>query len=207
MKLFEKKYKIVSLCNGELFGLDEKENFLSTKWTRYRTYRFKQQAECAKIRLEGGYDKIFIYACSVKPKDLDDRIRIVDELQKLGYVNSTTFDSHQKYIFTTTDGGIYSTDNDEVAKLTRSYDWLYGIYCSENVDLFLYIAAMNDRNDYMQWFSNKIFDSDGNEMPEDKIICSEEKIDTFLDINNLPNTYEKMDIKEVIKMLKDEKKL
>jgi hypothetical protein len=207
MKLFEKKYKIVSLCNGEWFGLDEKENFLSTKWTRYRTYRFKQQAECAKLRLEGGYDKIFIYACSVKPKDLDDRIRIVDELQKLGYINSTTFDSHQKYIFTTTDGGIYSTDNDEVAKLTRAYDWLYGIYCSENVDLFLYIAAMNDRNDYMQWFSNKIFDSDGNEMPEDKIFCTGEKIDTFLDINNLPNTYEKMDIREVIKMLKDEKKL
>jgi hypothetical protein len=66
---------------------------------------------------------------------------------------------------------------------------------------------MNDRNDYMQWFSNKIFDSDGNEMPEDKIFCTGEKIDTFLDINNLPNTYEKMDIREVIKMLKDEKKL
>ena len=98
MKLFKKKYKIVSLCNGEWFGLDEKENFLSTDWTRYRTYRFKQQAECAKIRLEKDYDKIFIYACSVKPKDLDDRIRIVDELQKLGYVNSTFFDSHQKYI-------------------------------------------------------------------------------------------------------------
>ena len=122
MKLFKKKYKIVSLCNGEWFGLDEKENCLSTKWTRYRTYKFKQQAECAKLRLEHDYDKIFKYACSVKPKDLNDRIRIVDELQKIGYVNSTTFDSHQKYIFTTTDGGIYSTDNDEVAKLTRDYD-------------------------------------------------------------------------------------
>ena len=128
-------------------------------------------------------------------------------MQKIGYVNSSTFDSHQKYIFTTIDGAIYSTDNDEVANLINIYDMLYGIYCSENVDLFLYIAAMNDRNDYMQWFSNKIFDCDGNKIPEHKIFCNGEKIDTFLAINNLPNIYEKMNIDEVIKMLKNEKKL
>jgi hypothetical protein len=111
----------------------------------------------------------------------------------MGYKPSSTIDMKQKYIFTTQNGIYYSTNNyhiEDMGKESRMiYDSIYGIYCCDNDDLFLAIAAMNDRNDYMQWFYCEVFDCDGKQLPHHVFLCDQETLEMFGQVNNSPNTY------------------
>jgi hypothetical protein len=69
----------------------------------------------------------------------------------------------------------------------------------------LAIAAINDRNDYMQWFYNKLYDYNGNRLPDHQFLCDMETLEKFGWVNNSPNTYKsgvhhKMNIESIVKM-------
>ena len=88
-------------------------------------------------------------------------------------------------------GVFYSTNNKHVEKISigNYYDSLYGIYCGDNDDLFLAIAAMNERNDYMQWFYSEVCDCNGNQLPNHIFLCDQDTLERFGWVNNSPNTY------------------
>ena len=88
-------------------------------------------------------------------------------------------------------GIFYSTNNKQVEKISigNYYDSLYGIYCGNNNELFLAIAAMNERNDYLQWFYSWVYDSDGSKLPNHIFLCDQDTLENFGQVNNSPNTY------------------
>lgn len=198
MALF-KRYRVVKVTDN--FYTVQKRKFF--KWESVNVFYCKLQAECEVMRLEKKNSNLFTHYCSVKPKD---KVRVLNTLCKMGYNPSSTFDMEQKYIYTTQNGYIYSTNNDKVSKiLPNEYDTLYGLYCCGNDDIFLAIAAINDRNDYMQWFYCEEFDCLGNKLPDHQFLCDQETLEHFGWVNNSPNTYKsgihkKMDVKSIIKM-------
>jgi hypothetical protein len=189
MKWF-KKYKIEKVSD-KFYAI--KQRMFPWKWETVDCYFNKYQAECELLRREKAlkYDTLFRHYCYVKPKD---KIAVVEKLCNIGYKPSMTFDIEQKYIFTSQNGLYYSTNNpyldtfgDEETRMV--YDKLYGIYCADNDDLFLAIAAVNDRNDYMQWFYSEVYDCDGNQLPHHVFLCNQETLEKFGWINNSPNSY------------------
>jgi uncharacterized pyridoxamine 5'-phosphate oxidase family protein len=184
-----KKYKINKINDTSYNVLKRKYLW---KWEVVGTYINKYQAECALHRFERKNENLFTHFCAVKPKNKE---HVIEELKKMGYVTSSTFNLNQKYIFTTQNGYIYSSDNNDIDKLTiNKYSSLYGIYCSDNEDVFLAIAATNDRNDYMQWFYKETYDYFNKPTIINKFKCYYEK---FGDLYNIYN-YKKMDIDNII---------
>lgn len=201
MKWF-KKYKIVEITNT--FYAIVRRKFLC-KWEVVDTYTNKHQAECAlhRIMKDIKADTLFTHYCSVKPTDKDN---VIYNLKKMGYIPSLTFDFEGKYWYTSQSGLIYSTNNDNVARLMpNEYDNLYGIYCCDKDDIFLALAAINDRNDYMQWFYSMVYDCNGNRLPDHQFMCDQDTLEKFGWVNNSPNTYKsgvhhKMKVESIIKM-------
>ena len=204
MKLF-KKYKIEKISDTHYCVKRRKFPF---KWVTVETYSNKHQAECALIRIDKTrndivYGCIFTHYCSVKPTNKD---YVIYNLKKMGYIPSVTFDFESKYWYTSQSGIIYSTNNDNVARLIPNvYDNLYGIYCCDKDDIFLAIAAINDRNDYMQWFYAEVYDCDGNRLPDHQFMCDQDTLERFGWVNNSPNTYKsgvhrKMTVASIVKM-------
>lgn len=199
MKCF-KKYKIEKIDDRYCV----KRRKFPCKWVTVETYSNKHQAECALIRIDKTRnDCIFTHYCSVKPTNKD---YVINNLKKMGYIPSLTFDFESKYWYTSQSGLIYSTNNDNVVRLTHNiYDILYGIYCCDKDDIFLAIAAINDRNDYMQWFYCEVRDCNGNRLPDHQFLCDMETLEKFGWVNNSPNTYKsgihrKMTVESIIKM-------
>jgi hypothetical protein len=199
-----KKYKIEKIDN--LYYVKRRK--FPFKWVTVETYINKHQAECALIRIDKTrndivYGCIFTHYCSVKPTNKE---HVIYNLKKMGYIPNLTFDFEAKYWYTSQSGLIYSTNNDNVERLTPNiYDNLYGIYCCDNDDIFLAIAAINDRNDYMQWFYNEEYDYNGNRLPDHQFMCDQDTLERFGWVNNSPNTYKsdvhyKMDVESIIKM-------
>jgi hypothetical protein len=200
MKWFE-KYNIEKIDN--LYYIKKRK--FPCVWVTVETYTNKHQAECAlhRIKKDIKSDILFTHYCSVKPTNKDN---VIYNLKKMGYIPSLTFDFEGKYWYTSQHGIIYSTNNDNVARVTPNiYDKLYGFYCCDNDDIFLAIAAINDRNDYMQWFYNKLYDYNGNRLPDHQFLCDMETLEKFGWVNNSPNTYKsgvhhKMNIESIVKM-------
>ena len=200
MKCF-KKYKIEKIDG---FYCVKQRKFLC-KWVTVKTYNNKHQAECAlhRIKKDIKSDILFTHYCSVKRTNKDN---VIYNLKKMGYIPSLTFDFEGKYWYTSQSGLIYSTNNDNVERLTPNiYDNLYGIYCCDKDDIFLAIAAINDRNDYMQWFYCEEYDCNGNRLPVHQFLCDMETIVKIGWVNNSPNTYQsgiyrKMKVEGIIKM-------
>ena len=203
MKRF-KKYKIEKI--DDLYCVKQRKFFC--KWVTVETYSNKHQAECALHRIEKDIksDILFTHYCSVKPTNKE---YVIYNLKKMGYIQSITFDFESKYWYTTQNGFIYSTNNDNVNRLTHNiYDNLYGIYCCDKDDVFLAIAAINDRNDYMQWFYNWVYDYNGNILPDHQFMCDQDTLEKFGWVNNSPNTYKsgihrKMNVGNIFKMFCD----
>lgn len=204
MKMF-KKYKIEKISDT-LYCVKRRK--FPCKWVTVETYSNKHQAECALIRKDKTrndivYGCIFRHYCSVKPTNKDN---VLYNLKKMGYIPSITFDFEGKYWYTSQSGLIYSTNNDNVARLMPNvYDNLYGIYCCDKDDIFLAIAAINDRNDYMQWFYCEVRDCDGNRLSDHQFMCDQDTLERFGWVNNSPNTYKsgihhKMKVESIIKM-------
>lgn len=195
-----KKYKIVNI-NHTRYDI-MKRNFMC-KWEKICTYKNEYQAKCVLHKLNNNTFKLFTHYCCVKPTN---KKYVIENLEKIGYIPSCTFDSNQKYIYTSQNGYIYSTNNDDISKLKpNNYDTLYGIYCSNMDDLFLSIAAINDRNDYMQWFYTKVFDYKMRPLPNHNFKCDQETLEKFGWVNNSPNSYKrelhnKMSVENIIEM-------
>lgn len=117
---------------------------------------------------------------------------IREEIEKMGYRNCAEpkFDFRQlklvnredRYLRCSSD--ILDTISDE--DLREVLDFEPGIIeCGGNVELFLAIAAINDENDYMQWFkssndnSHYKCSSEKNQNTEDKKLSLEEIIAKF----------------------------
>jgi hypothetical protein len=205
MKWF-KKYKIVKISDIHYDIMKRKCLF---EWEVYRSFINKHQAECTLYRLNSRFSPVFTHYCSIKPKNKE---YVIDQLIKMGYITSCTFDARQKYIYTSQNGYIYSTNDDNISKLTANkYDTLYGIYCSDMDDLFLAIAAINERNDYMQWFQNKVFDFNMCPLPDHRFLCDQDTLEHFGWVNNSPYSYtngihNKMSIESIIEMFYEKEK-
>lgn len=197
-----KKYKIVKISDTHFKIM---KRYFLWKWTLERTCNNKYQAECALYRLNSKtkFKEAFSHYCSLKPTN---KRYVIHNLKKMGYIPSCTFDIEQKYIYTSQNGYIYTTNDENVARIApNSYDILYGLYCSDKDDLFLAIVAINDRNDYMQWFHNTIFDFNMCPLPNHRFLCDQETLERFGRVNNSPNTYssgihKKMSVESIIEM-------
>ena len=203
MKCF-KKYKIEKIDDRYCV----KRRKFPCEWVTVETYSNKHQAECALIRIDKTrnditYGCIFTHYCSVKPTNKE---HVLYNLKKMGYIPSLTFDFRGKYWYTSQSGLIYSTNNDNVARLSpNEYDNLYGIYCCDKDDIFLALAAINDRNDYMQWFYCEEYDCNGNRLTDHQFMCDQDTLERFGWVNNSPNTYKsginrKMRVESIVKM-------
>ena len=183
MELF-KKYKIEKISEN-IYRVKRRKHLW--KWVTVHDFINKKQAECAIIRLEKNKSP-FMHYCCVKSKNREHTVYM---LKKMGYIQSLTFDIRQKYIYTSMNGIFYSTDNKHIEKISigNHYDSLYGIYCGDNDELFLSIAAMNERNDYMQWFYSWVYGGDGNQLPNHIFLCDQDTLAKFGQVNNSPNTY------------------
>ena len=182
MKWFN-KYKIEKISDT-LYCVKRRK--FPCKWVTVETYSNKHQAECAlhRIKKDIKFDTLFTHYCSVKPTNKD---YVINNLKKMGYIPSLTFDFEAKYWYTSQNGIIYSTNNDNVERLTLNmYHNLYGIYCYDKDDVFLAIAAINNRNDYMQWFHIMMCDRNGKWLPYHQFMCDQDTIEKFRCVNNTP---------------------
>lgn len=191
-----KKYKINKI-NDTCYTIVKRKGLW--KWLVKETYDNKYQAECALHRLEKKFSNVFTYYCSVKPTNKE---YVIDSLKKIGYIPSCTFDSKEKYIYTDRNGYIYSTNH------KTTCDVLHVPYCLDNDNLFLAIAAINDRNDYMQWFENKVFDFNMCPLPNHRFLCDQNTLAHFGWVNNSPYTYtngihNKMTVESIVEMFCD----
>ena len=82
----------------------------------------------------------------------DNSKETFDWLLRFNYYPSKTYSPDDHYIFTA-GNLIYSTSNPYIVKIEcGTNDSLYGIWCSDNIDMFKAIAALNDRTDKYQYF-------------------------------------------------------
>lgn len=65
------------------------------------------------------------------------------------------------------------------------------INCIGNPQLFKAVSAMRSDSDYMQWFTCKVKDGLGNELPDSWVLCTQKTLQDFGWVNNSPNTYGK----------------
>lgn len=202
MKWF-KKYKIVKVSDNHYDIMKRK---CLWKWEVDRTYTNKYQAECSLHRLNNNTN-VFTHYCYIKPTN---KQYVIDSLMKMGYIPSGAFDARHQYIYTCTNGYIYSSDFDSITLNGYEIVLLYGINCSDNDELFLAIAAINERNDYMQWFQNKVFDFNMCPLPNHRFLCDQDTLEHFGWVNNSPYSYtngihSKMSIESIIDMFHEKR--
>lgn len=65
------------------------------------------------------------------------------------------------------------------------------INCIGKPQLFKAVSAMRSDSDYMQWFTCKVKDGLGNELPDSWVLCTQKTLQDFGWVNNSPNTYGK----------------
>lgn len=85
--------------------------------------------------------KKFTHSCFVRVDDKDKRQELINWLKEIGYQN-LPFLWDSVFIATDLQGYIWLTDANRGG----------AIDCGTNLDLFKAIAAINDEDDYMQWF-------------------------------------------------------
>lgn len=78
------------------------------------------------------------------------------DLERLGYIRSSTFNEEDLSIFTTSTH-YYSSNNIQPLCPDKYCENVlpYGIICDRNMSLFLAIAALTDEDDHHQWFVDK----------------------------------------------------
>lgn len=104
-----------------------------------------------------------------------------EKLEKLGYKNKY----HKQDIYY---NGLHIGEGLIVSTCSHIYG---GIDCEENEALFLAIAALRYGNDYMQWFTCKVRDGKGNDLPDSWVLCTQKTLQDFGWVNNSPNSYGK----------------
>ena len=65
------------------------------------------------------------------------------------------------------------------------------INCIGNDALFQAVTAMRSDSDYMQWFTCKVKDGLGNQLPDSWVLCTQKTLQDFGWVNNSPNSYGK----------------
>lgn len=101
---------------------------------------------------------------------------IRDHLERLEYKKSQTFHDEDPYIWTTSIGYYYSTNNPYLKTIPFGEEYLpYGICCKDDIWLFYAITSLRDDTDKGQWYT----DGNGNW----------EKIDN----SDLPSRYMQME--------------
>lgn len=63
------------------------------------------------------------------------------------------------------------------------------IDCRSNPQLFKALTSVRTDSDYMQWFTCKVRDGKGNDLPDSWVLCTQQTLVGFGWINNSPNTY------------------
>ena len=125
--------------------------------------------------------------------------KLRNKLKKLGYKPSLSVNIKEPYLWTNKDG-IYFSSHNHLSREKGECITLYGIFCQGDEDLFLALAALNESNDYMQWFVDKrgVF-----------VQCKHRQIQEFVDIAAI-NGYDiggdwlrKATVEEIIEHFKD----
>lgn len=126
-------------------------------------------------------------------------------LEKLGYKRGYHTYPSGNCIFTK-DGFDYPYVTEAVLN-----DYPNAMDCRNNPALFQAVTAMREDSDYMQWFTCKVKDGLGNQLPDSWVLCTQKTLQDFGWVNNSPNTYgkntpyHKATIDEIIKRFtKDE---
>lgn len=65
------------------------------------------------------------------------------------------------------------------------------INCIGNDALFQAVTAIREGSDYMQWFTCKVKDGLGNQLPDSWVLCTQKTLQDFGWVNNSPNSYGK----------------
>lgn len=104
-----------------------------------------------------------------------------EHLEKLGY----------KFINLSWDGKYIFTSKDKSEAYYANGSEFGHIDCIGNPQLFQAVSAMRDDSDYMQWFTCKVKDGLGNELPDSWVLCTQKTLQDFGWVNNSPNTYGK----------------
>lgn len=65
------------------------------------------------------------------------------------------------------------------------------VNCISNDPLFQAVTAMRDDSDYIQWFTCKVKDGLGNQLPDSWVLCTQKTLQDFGWVNNSPNSYGK----------------
>lgn len=88
----------------------------------------------------------FTTSCFVRVKDPEKRKKLTEWLESIDYEYSF---GHRQ------DGDIVQSLYISGQYAQYSQEWCAsGIDCGDNIELFKALAAMNDENDYQQWFFN-----------------------------------------------------
>lgn len=78
------------------------------------------------------------------------------KLEELGYKPSLSVNIKEPYLWTSENGIYYSSCNN-LSQEYGEYIGPYGIFCKDDEDLFLALAALREDSEYMQWFTDGEF--------------------------------------------------
>lgn len=120
----------------------------------------------------------FIYSC-IGDNVPENR----EHLEKIGYVRGFFNIPNRGYI-KTINPGTYNLTN--IIQPLTEY-----INCIGNPTLFRAVTAIREGSDYMQWFTCKVKDGLGNQLPDSWVLCTQKTLQDFGWVNNSPNSYGK----------------
>ena len=113
-----------------------------------------------------------------------------EHLEKLGYRKWiwVSTDNEEPFISTIAHSSEYMAfDNDSLESSAFRDD----INCIGNPTLFQAVTAIREGSDYMQWFTCKVKDGLGNQLPDSWVLCTQKTLQDFGWVNNSPNSYAK----------------
>lgn len=101
----------------------------------------------------------FLTPCLVRVDDAKKRRRLLIWLQEIGYdlyqsARSLNYPILCCNMIDDEPGNVYGEYAEELTGLCG----IFAYDCGDNIELFKALAAMNDENDYMQWYVNEITD-------------------------------------------------
>lgn len=117
-----------------------------------------------------------------------------EHLEKLGYdISCPCVRFKTSSLFTDNDGEVHTFQEEELGEclLEIKQGKCDLINCIGNTQLFKAVSAMRSDSDYMQWFTCKVKDGLGNELPDSWVLCTQKTLQDFGWVNNSPNTYGK----------------
>ena len=92
--------------------------------------------------------------CFVRVEDAEKRKELIEWLAQIGYrLKGPILNDNLDCIVTGADAAL-STNMERFDFWITSVPYVSRIDCGTNVELFKALAAMNDENDYMQWFTD-----------------------------------------------------